>query len=140
MQKRNKSSSMKTLLSNKFCQKTSPNLSREEIRKKKLIKLRYQGRIVLVPYKEFLSLRKMNREKMKAYKDSLIQIIKNKKEIYKQQNTYDFESLKKISVEREIEFRKIIFNLQEEIRKEKNIQSKDIYDFYEYIISIIRKK
>ena len=139
MQKRNKSSSMKTLLSNKFCQKTSPNLSREEIRKKKLIKLRYQGRIVLVPYKEFLSLRKMNREKMKAYKDSLIQIIKNKKEIYKQQNTYDFESLKKISVEREIEFRKIIFNLQEEIRKEKNIQSKDMYDFYQYIISIIKK-
>ena len=131
----NNSSSMKVLSSN---QKTTPNLSREEIKRKKLFKLRYHGKIILVPYKEFLSLRKMNREKMKALKDSLVQIIKNKKEIYSQHNTYDIESLKKISVERESEYRNIIFHLQEEIRKDKNSYSKDMLDIYQNIISIIR--
>ena len=131
----NKSLSMK-LLTNRTQKKINSVLPNSN--NKKLIKLRFHGKIFPVPYDEFLSLRKMNREKMKALKDSLIQIIKTKKEIIKQQNSYDKESLKKISIEREDEFRKIIANLQNEIRKDKTIYKKDIYDSYEYIMSVVK--
>ena len=111
---KNKYLSMKNLSSNK-------NMNISRIKKERLIRLRYHGKIIPVPYEEYLSLKTMNREKMKTLKDSLIQIIKTKKEIYIQQNSYDIESLKKISIERENEFRNIIFDLQKQIRREKNI-------------------
>ena len=128
---KNKSLSMKNLSSNK-------NMNISRIKKERLIRLRYHGKIIPVPYEEYLSLKTMNREKMKTLKDSLIQIIKTKKEIYIQQNSYDIESLKKISIERENEFRNIIFDLQKQIRREKNIYSQDIYNFYKYLISAIK--
>ena len=136
---KNKSNSMKRFFPYKQPNKISSDLSNLVNKGDKLMKLRYHGKIYHVPYNEFLSLRKMNREKMKAFKESLIQIIKTKKEIYIQQNSYDIESLKKISVERENEFRDIIINLQKEIRKEKIVYSKDIYDFYEHVITLIKK-
>ena len=135
---KNKSNSMKVFFPNKQTKKATSDLLKLNNKRERLMKLRYHGKIIHVPYDEFLSLRKMNREKMKALKDSLIQIIKTKKEIYVQQNSYDIESLKKISVERENEFRDIIFEIQKDIRKEKNIYSKDMYDFYKHVISMVK--
>ena len=135
---KNKSLSMKTLSPNEQSKKLISDLSNSNIKQEKLLKLRFHGKKILVPYEEYLSLKKLNREKMKAFRDALIQIIKTKKEIYIQQNTYDFDSLKKISVERENEFRNIIFNLQNDIRKERNIYSKDIYNFYNYVIKLVK--
>ena len=135
---KNKSLSMKTLSLNEQSKKLISDLSNSNIKQEKLLKLRFHGKKILVPYEEYLSLKKMNREKMKAFRDALIQIIKTKKEIYIQQNTYDFDSLKKISIERENEFRNIIFNLQNEIRKENKIYAKNIYDFYNYVIKIVK--
>ena len=132
---KNKSLSMKMLLTNKK-NPTSSNIN--NTKSQKFIKLRYLGKIVPVPYDEFLSLKKKNREKMKALKDTLIQIIKTKKEIYIKQNSYDKESLKKISIEREDEYRKIIVNLQNEIRKEKKYYIEDIYKSYEYIMLVVK--
>ena len=131
---KNKSLSMKMLLTNNK-NATSSNINTKS---QKLIKLRYHGKKVSVPYDEFLTLKKKNREKMKALKDSLIQIIKTKKEIYIKQNSYDKESLKKISIEREEEYRKIVVNLQNEIRKEKKYYIEDIYKSYEYMMSVVK--
>ena len=98
---KNKSLSMKSFPLNKSSKKISATLSSSDINHKKLIKINGFGKKVHVPYDEFLSLRKKDRGKMKALKDSLIQRIKTKKEIYIRQNAYDMESLKKICLERE---------------------------------------
>lgn len=120
---KNKSLSMKTLSTNHH---------------KKLIRINGFGKKVHVPYEEFLALRKMDREKMKTLKDSLTEIIKSKKKIYARQNAYDIDSLKKICIERELEFREAIVNLQKEIRKEKKLYADDMYNFYDSINKMVK--
>lgn len=136
---KNKSLSMKSFPLNKSSKNMSATLSNSDINHKKLIKINGFGKKVYVPYDEFLSLRKKDRGKMKALKDSLIHRIKTKKEIYIRQNAYDMESLKKICLERENEFRESIYNLQKEIRKERKVYASDIYEFYKDINSMIKK-
>ena len=90
------------------------------IDKEKYIKLRYHGKEKRVKFEEFMYVKNLDKQKLQATKDSMIQMMKRKIEFHKNQNeVYNMNILNKIAVEREDELRNTVYNLQNEIRKKR---------------------
>jgi len=108
--------------------------------KEKYIKLRFHGKEKKVKYDEFIYVKNLDKEKLQASKDSLIQMMKRKIEFHKnQQEVYNMQILNKISIERESELRDTVINLQNEIRKERKREKSEIELLYKVILIEINK-
>ena len=131
--------SKKIFSSNRRSKKlSSNNLSSTNTNQRKLIKLHRDGGIVRVPYDEYLALKKKNLESMETLKGILVHRIKTKREIYKRQNVYDIDLLKKIYLERENEFRESIVFLQKDMRRNRNILIEDLTKFYKGVLTMVK--
>ena len=101
--------------------KKRANTEEKVIDKEKYIKLRYHGKEKRVKFEEFMFVKNLDKQKLQATKDSMIQMMKRKIEFHKNQNeVYNMNILNKIAVEREDELRNTVYNLQNEIRKKEN--------------------
>ena len=131
---KNTSSIFKTLKSKKIEEKDQ-NSSQKE----KYIKLRYRGKEKKVRFDEFMVVKGLDKQKLQATKDSMIQMMKRKKEFYKNQDeVYNMEILNRISIERENELRNAIISLQKEIRRKRQ-RSKDELEFlYKNVLTEIK--
>ena len=97
--------------------------------KGKFIKLRYRGKETKVKFDEFMMVKGLDKQKLQASKDSMIQMMKRKKEFHKNQNdVYNMDILNNISINREEELRSAIISLQKEIRR-KRMRSRDELEF-----------
>ena len=120
----------------------SPRKSEEkkEKEKDKYIKLNVHGKDKRVKYTEFMYVKSLDKQKLQATKDSTIQMMKRKIEFHKnQQEVYNMSILNKISVEREVELRDTIQNLQIEIRKKRKREKSEIEFLYKEILIEIHK-
>lgn len=103
--------------------------------KEKMIKLRYHGIETRVPFEEFMTVKNMDKQKLQATKDSMIQIMKRKKEFYKNQDdVYDMEILNKIAEDRENELRNAVVDLQKEIRRDRQRSNKELEFLYTNVL------
>lgn len=103
--------------------------------KNKFIKLRIHGVEKKVNYDEYLSVKNLDLAKLDSIKDSLIQIIKGKKEFYKNQDCiYDMKLLKNIAERREKEFRESIVKLHNNIRNRIKTTDSDNIEFFKSIL------
>ena len=113
---------------------------KKEKEKEKYIKLRYHGKEKKVKLDEFMYMKNLDKQKLQATKDSMIQMMKRKIEFHKnQQEVYNMSILNKISVEREVELRDTIINLQTEIRKKRKREKSEIEFLYKEILIELHK-
>ena len=85
-------------------------------------------------------MKNLDKQKLQATRDSMIQMMKRKVEFHKnQQEVYNIPKLTKISEEREIELRDTVMNLQNEIRKERKREKSEIELLYKVILIEINK-
>ena len=108
--------------------------------KEKMIKLRYHGVEKRVPFDEFMMVKNLDKQKLQANKDSMIQVMKRKIEFYKHQDdVYDMEILNKISSERENELRYAILDLQKEMRRKRDRSKEEMQNLYTNLLIGIKK-
>ena len=108
--------------------------------KEKYIKLRFHGKEKKVKFEEFMYVKNLDKQKLQATKDSMIQMMKRKVEFHKNQlEVYNMNILNKISIEREEELRETVVNLQNEIRKNKKKKKTEIEDLYKIIVEDINQ-
>ncbi len=120
--------------------KKRANTEEKVIDKEKYIKLRYHGKEKRVKFEEFMYVKNLDKQKLQATKDSMIQMMKRKIEFHKNQNeVYNMNILNKIAVEREDELRNTVYNLQNEIRKKRKREKSEIDDLYKIILEEINK-
>ena len=120
--------------------KKRANTEEKVIDKEKYIKLRYHGKEKRVKFEEFMYVKNLDKQKLQATKDSMIQMMKRKIEFHKNQNeVYNMNILNKIAVEREDELRNTVYNLQNEIRKKRKREKNEIEDLYKIILEEINK-
>ena len=120
--------------------KKRANTEEKAIDKEKYIKLRYHGKEKRVKFEEFMYVKNLDKQKLQATKDSMIQMMKRKIEFHKNQNeVYNMNILNKIAVEREDELRNTVYNLQNEIRKKRKREKNEIEDLYKIILEEINK-
>ena len=120
--------------------KKRANTEEKAIDKEKNIKLRYHGKEKRVKFEEFMYVKNLDKQKLQATKDSMIQMMKRKIEFHKNQNeVYNMNILNKIAVEREDELRNTVYNLQNEIRKKRKREKNEIEDLYKIILEEINK-
>ena len=120
--------------------KKRANTEEKVIDKEKYIKLRYHGKEKRVKFEEFMYVKNLDKQKLQATKDSMIQMMKRKIEFHKNQNeVYNMNILNKIAVEREDELRNTVYNLQNEIRKKRKREKSEIEDLYKIILEEINK-
>ena len=118
-----------------FDKNTSDKKAEESKDKEKYIKLRFRGKEKRVKFEEFMYVKNLDKEKLQATKDSMIQMMKRKIEFHKnQQEVYNMDILNVISIEREIELRDAIVNLQKEIRKKRKREKSEIEFLYKLIL------
>ena len=85
-------------------------------------------------------MKNLDKQKLQATRDSMIQMMKRKVEFHKnQQEVYNIPKLTKISEEREIELRDTVMNLQNEIRKERKREKSEIEFLYKTLLFEIHK-
>ena len=119
---------------------SSPKKLEETKDKEKYIKLRYHGKEKKVKFDEFMYVKNLDKQKLQASKDSMIQMMKRKIEFHKnQQEVYNMQILNKISIERESELRDTVVNLQNEIRKKRKREKSEIELLYKAILLEINK-
>ena len=119
---------------------SSPKKIEETKDKERYIKLRFHGKDKKVKYDEFMYVKNLDKEKLQASKDSMIQMMKRKIEFHKnQQEVYNMQILNKIAIEREAELRETIINLQNEIRKKRKREKSEIELLYKIILIEINK-
>ena len=120
--------------------KKRANTEEKVIDKEKYIKLRYHGKEKRVKFEEFMYVKNLDKQKLQATKDSMIQMMKRKIEFHKNQNeVYNMNILNKIAIEREDELRNTVYNLQNEIRKKRKREKSEIEDLYKIILEEINK-
>ena len=82
----------------------------------------------------------LDKEKLQATKDSMIQMMKRKVEFHKNQlQVYNMNVLGKISIEREEELRDTVVSLQKEIRKKRKREKSEIEMLYKIILLEVNK-
>ena len=105
-----------------------------------MIKLRYHGFEKRIPFDEFMMVKNLDRQKLQASKDSMIQMMKRKVEFYKNQDdVYDMPILNKISFERENELRKAVWDLQKEMRRERERSDEELTLLSEHLLIEIKR-
>jgi len=107
--------------------------------KEKFIKLRYRGKEKKIRFDEFMLVKGLDKQKLQASKDSMIQMMKRKIEFHKNQNeVYNMDILNKISIERETELRNAVISLQKEIRRKRKRTREEIESLYKNILGEIK--
>ena len=113
----------------------SPKKLEEKKDNVKYVKLRIHGKEQRVKYDELKYVKNLDKEKLQATKDSMIQMMKRKIEFHKnQQEVYNMQILNKIAIERETELRDTVVNLQYEIRKKRKREKEEIELLYKAIL------
>ena len=108
--------------------------------KTKYISIGPKGKEQKVKYDFFKYVKNLDKQKLQATRDSMIQMMKRKVEFHKnQQEVYNIPKLTKISEEREIELRDTVMNLQNEIRKERKREKSEIEFLYKTLLFEIHK-
>ena len=108
--------------------------------KEKMIKLRYHGIEKRIPFDEFMMVKNLDKQKLQASKDSMIQMMKRKIEFYKHQDdVYDMGILIKISSERENELRNAILDIQKEMRRKRERSKEEMKVLYSNLLVEIKK-
>ena len=125
---------------NKRAKSTYDKKIEETKDKEKYIKLRFHGKEKKVKFEEFMYVKNLDKQKLQATKDSMIQMMKRKIEFHKNQlEVYNMQILNKISIEREAELRDTIIDLQNEIRKKRKREKEEIEILYKIILVEIHK-
>ena len=107
----------------------SPKKLEEKKDNVKYVKLRIHGKEQRVKYDELKYVKNLDKEKLQATKDSMIQMMKRKIEFHKnQQEVYNMQILNKIAIERETELRDTVVNLQYEIRKKRKREKEETFE------------
>jgi hypothetical protein len=108
--------------------------------KTKYISIGPKGKEQKVKYDFFKYVKNLDKQKLQATRDSMIQMMKRKVEFHKNlQEVYNIPKLTKISEEREIELRDTVMNLQNEIRKERKREKSEIEFLYKTLLFEIHK-
>ena len=119
-------------------EKLSSKKSDEAKGKKKNITL--PGRDKKSKPADFMYVKNLDKEKLQATKDSMIQMMKRKVEFHKNQlQVYNMNVLGKISIEREEELRDTVVSLQKEIRKKRKREKSEIEMLYKIILLEVNK-
>ena len=119
-------------------EKLSYKKSDEAKGKKKNITL--PGRDKKAKPADFMYVKNLDKEKLQATKDSMIQMMKRKVEFHKNQlQVYNMNVLGKISIEREEELRDTVVSLQKEIRKKRKREKSEIEMLYKIILLEVNK-
>ncbi len=123
-EKKSKSSINTSSLYKSFKSKKSEETNNQ---KEKYIKLRYRGKEKKIRFDEFMLVKGLDKQKLQASKDSMIQMMKRKIEFHKNQNeVYNMDILNKISIDRENELRNAVISLQKEIRRKRSRTKEEI--------------
>ena len=120
----------------------SPSLKKPEETKdkEKYIKLRFHGKEKKVKFEEFMHVKNLDKQKLQATKDSMVQMMKRKVEFHKNQlEVYNMNILNKISIDREEELRDTVVNLQKEIRKKRKREKSEIESLYKIILAEVNQ-
>ena len=113
--------------------------NKEENIGKNPIKIKYKGISTYVSRKEFYKMKNIDISQLKAYKNEKNEVIKQKKLFLEKANSiYNTNIIDSISKKKEIEYRKGITNIQNELRKKKDINKGQMSNFYYNIINIIK--
>jgi len=114
------------------------NIKEENIGKNP-IKIKYKGISTYVSRKEFYKMKNIDISQLKAYKNEKNEVIKQKKLFLEKANSiYNTNIIDSISKKKEIEYRKGITNIQNELRNKKDINKEQMSNFYYNIINIIK--
>ena len=135
-EKKSKSSVNTSSLYKSFKSKKSEENNNQ---KEKYIKLRYRGKEKKIRFDEFMLVKGLDKQKLQASKDSMIQMMKRKIEFHKNQNeVYNMDILNKISIDRENELRNAVISLQKEIRRKRSRTKEEIELLYKSILDEVR--
>ena len=135
-EKKSKSSINTSSLYKSFKSKKSEETNNQ---KEKYIKLRYRGKEKKIRFDEFMLVKGLDKQKLQASKDSMIQMMKRKIEFHKNQNeVYNMDILNKISIDRENELRNAVISLQKEIRRKRSRTKEEIELLYKSILDEVR--
>ena len=119
--------------------KKSEEKEQNSSQKEKYIKLRYRGKEKKIRFDEFMMVKGLDKQKLQASKDSMIQMMKRKIEFYKTQDeVYNMEILNRISLDREKELRNAVFSLQKEIRRKRQRSKEELESLYRSVLTEIQ--
>jgi hypothetical protein len=134
--KKSKSSINTSSLYKSYKSKKSEEINNQ---KEKYIKLRYRGKEKKIRFDEFMLVKGLDKQKLQASKDSMIQMMKRKIEFHKNQNeVYNMDILNRISIDRENELRNAVISLQKEIRRKRKRSKEEIELLYQNILNEVR--
>ena len=115
--------------------KKSEEKEQNSSQKEKYIKLRYRGKEKKIRFDEFMMVKGLDKQKLQASKDSMIQMMKRKIEFYKTQDeVYNMDILNRISLDREKELRNAVFSLQKEIRRKRQRSKEELESLYRSVL------
>ena len=115
--------------------KKSEGQEQNSSQKEKYIKLRYRGKEKKIRFDEFMMVKGLDKQKLQASKDSMIQMMKRKIEFYKTQDeVYNMDILNRISLDREKELRNAVFSLQKEIRRKRQRSKEELESLYRSVL------
>ena len=115
--------------------KKSEGQEQNSSQKEKFIKLRYHGKEKKIRFDEFMMVKGLDKQKLQASKDSMIQMMKRKIEFYKTQDeVYNMDILNRISLDREKELRNAVFSLQKEIRRKRQRSKEELESLYRSVL------
>ena len=119
--------------------KKSEGQEQNSSQKEKFIKLRYRGKEKKIRFDEFMMVKGLDKQKLQASKDSMIQMMKRKIEFYKTQDeVYNMDILNRISLDREKELRNAVFSLQKEIRRKRQRSKEELESLYKSVLTEIQ--
>jgi hypothetical protein len=119
--------------------KKSDGMEQNSSQKEKYIKLRYRGKEKKIRFDEFMMVKGLDKQKLQASKDSMIQMMKRKIEFYKTQDeVYNMDILNRISLDREKELRNAVFSLQKEIRRKRQRSKEELESLYKSVLTEIQ--
>ena len=119
--------------------KKSEGQEQNSSQKEKYIKLRYRGTEKKIRFDEFMMVKGLDKQKLQASKDSMIQMMKRKIEFYKTQDeVYNMDILNRISLDREKELRNAVFSLQKEIRRKRQRSKEELESLYKSVLTEIQ--
>ena len=119
--------------------KKSEGQEQNSSQKEKYIKLRYRGKEKKIRFDEFMMVKGLDKQKLQASKDSMIQMMKRKIEFYKTQDeVYNMDILNRISLDREKELRNAVFSLQKEIRRKRQRSKEELESLYKSVLTEIQ--
>lgn len=122
-----------------FKSKKSEEKEQNSSQKERFIKLRYRGKEKKIRYDEFMMVKGLDKQKLQASKDSMIQMMKRKIEFYKTQDeVYNMDILNRISLDREKELRNAVFSLQKEIRRKRQRSKEELESLYKSVLTEIQ--